>query len=158
MSYHHVCNLFLSIIVIYIAKIAHNYRSKRRKKKNRTTTIKCTCTHLSTLNIATIYFSSLIGYVKDNTYTHTHTHALALPVVLISIDIKQCARNYVKMVAVVVIFGCISTLVSLATLAEANQIDEKKKRGECLPAKCQKSGSLYFVYDAMYYTLSVFPL
>jgi uncharacterized membrane protein len=48
---------------------------------------------LSILNIATIRRSSLIGYVNAD----THKHTLALPVVLMSIDIKQCARNYVKM-------------------------------------------------------------
>ena len=128
--------------------------SKRRKKenKNRKTTMTHTYIHLSTLNIATIRRSSLIGYVNAD----THTYTLALPVVLMSIDIKQCARNYVKMVVVVVVFGRISTLVSLATLAETNQTDEKKirkkkkKRGGCLSTKCQKSGSLYCTYDAMY--------
>ena len=46
-----------------------------------------------------------------------------------SIDIKQYARNYVKMVVdvVVVVFGRINTLVSLATLAEANQTNEKEE-------------------------------
>lgn len=61
----------------------------------------------------------------------THAYTLALPVVLMSIDIKQCARNYVKLVVVIVVFGRISTLVSLATFTEPNHTtDEKRQKKE----------------------------
>ncbi len=100
--------------------------SKRRKKKNRKTTM----THTYT----SIYFQYCYNpsLFLNRLRKRWHTHTLALPVVLMSIDIKQCARNYVKMVVVVVVvvFGRISTLVSLATLTEANQTDEKRRKKE----------------------------